>query len=810
MTYIYRVLREGPSGLWPMDSQPIVDKSGYGKNATFTGTPRTTRPIVARGIAAQLLDSGDIISYPIGNIMKSGRENSSFTLEAWVKPSDGNTEILTRDNSGLFIDGLKLRFSIDMGTVYSVEYKNLRAGDIYHVVAVYDGTGIYLFLNGVRVAGLDIDVPAAIADTATNLSSSTSSSVVLDSVATYSYVLPASVIAAHYVLGTDYPGVTDLSKNNGGNHYDFVDTSVGLYAKGVFPDTLAWTAGLSEGLAIINNQLVNLYSDIDLQFEAGTWTYQESFEADALTTIVGSRIIWRAGDDVVVEKSEDGGTTWNALSNGGQIVSNKPLTSGYSVSIRVSIPASVEQIAVEYLSVAFYSSLNVVGADEDLPAVILNPAATTVAEYHRPAASFNDNAGIIFADGTGGLSIAEDDVFGGYFAVEMTVKVDSSAASATVLYVNTASAQPQITTNSSGNWTFANLTALYVDGVSISSGATVTAGEWHHVLAVFPESLATVYVGNNAAGTAGYPMRIGHLATYSDDVSASDAATIYKAWVGAPASSVAGGAASIGENSPTAPRGLMGVTADSQVQSNSAYPKTMLTTNPAVYWQFNESSGTTVFDSSGYGRNGVCMYGAQLGGVGLTPCGPSGAAYFSGTGSPEIIMYGSDAPASNSFSASCIVKTTSSALMFTWNRMSSIAAAHGYYCGINNGYPAFKIYGSATERLASVQVNDGKPHHIVWVHTQGSNPKIYVDGVLVLTAPAETVKDASQQPGLKLGANDAGVGGSFPFDGTIDEAAWWGRALTAAEVTTLHEGSVTCRRPSFTGYSHDWAIVTGG
>ncbi len=789
-----------------MDSQPLNDSSGYNKDATFTGSPRTTRPIVASGISAQLLEPGDSISYPIDNIMGVNREARSFTLEAWVKPTYGDTKIIARDGSGLFIDGLKLRFSIDMGTVYSVEYKNLWAGEIYHVVAIYDGTGIYLFINGVKVAGLDIDTPAAIEDTSANLSSSTSSSVVLDSVATYSYALPASVIVAHYTTGVNYPSVTDLSRSNGGNSYDFVDNNVGVYAKAVFPETVAWTAGISEGaVAPLRDELVNLYSELDVAYQTGTWTYQESLEADLVNTIVASRILWASSDDITVEKSEDGGDTWTPLTNGGQIVTNKELTSGYAVSIRVTIPASVEQISVEYLSVAFYSSLDVKGSDEDLVATVLNPAATMVADYHRPAASFNDNSGVVLAGTTSGLSIPEDDVFGGYFAIEMTVKVDVGANSASVLYVDAASAQPQVNTDASGNWTYANLTALYVDGVSISSGTAVTAGEWHHVLAVFAESLATVYVGNNVAGTAGYPMRIGHLATYSDAVSAADASAIYKAWVGSPALTVAGGAASIGENSPTVPRGLMTVSSSSTLNSASNYPKRVLSTNPTLYWAFNDGS---ISDSSGHGYNGVAMYGATwVADGGLSPCGSSGAMSFSGTGSPEVISYGSYPPDSNNFTYSCVVKTTSSALMFNWNKMSSIAAAHSYYFGVNNGFPEAKIYPNGSVYTGTIKVNDGRAHHLVYTFSTTSGGTMYVDGVACGSIAAQSVRTGG---GFKLGANEAGVGGSFPWDGIIDEAAYWDRVLTADEVKSLNAGFNSCRRPSFTGYSHDWAIVKGG
>lgn len=538
MTYIYRVLREGPIGLWSMDSLPPTDSSGYNKDAGTSGIARTTRPIVARGRGAVLLENGGRVIYPVNNIMISGRESRSFSLEAWIKPGPNGlvTEIMSRDNSGLFLDGLKLRFSIDIGELVSVEFKNLRAGNIYHVVGVYDQEGIYLFLNGVKVAGVDIpdEVARQFADTTAMMTSTTDSSLVLDSVATYHYALSAFAISSHYAVGTAYPEIADLSSINGGNHYEFTDRAVGVYSKSNFPEVDSWSRGLTEGgVAVIGSNLVNLYNDTDAEFQTGSWTFSETFEASPDATLVSSRILWNSNLPVTVEKSEDGGTTWASLSNGSQIIPSTSLVNGYGISIRITIPSSSEQIVVDDLNIAFYSSMDVLGTDEDLPATIFDPQATTVADALVPVASFNDNAGIMFSGVTGGMSIPADADFGGYFAVEMTVRVEEDTSSATILYVDTASAQPQIVSNSSGNWVFSNLTDLYVDGVSVASPADISLGEWHHVIASFAESAATIYVGNNAAGTAGYPIRIGHLATYSDPISDTDAQAIYNAWVGA-------------------------------------------------------------------------------------------------------------------------------------------------------------------------------------------------------------------------------------------------------------------------------------
>jgi hypothetical protein len=410
---------------------------------------------------------------------------------------------------------------------------------VYHVAAVYDTEGISLFLNGVKVADADIEPATAaldFADVTTKLTSSTTSTLVLDTVAVYNYALGETEIRGHYEFGSNYPQVIGLSAFNGGKYFEFNDNHVTVHRKDAFPETDAWQTGLFEGgVSAVGDRLVNLYDSVTDEYQAGSWTFQESFEIEAGITLLTSRILWDSSDAITVEKSEDGGTTWTPLTNGGQITTDKSLDiEGYSAAIRVSIPASTEQIFVNSLTISFYTSLDVRGSDEDIPAIVRDPATTTVAETTFPAASFNDNAGIKLTSATGGLSISQDNEFGGYHAVEMTVKLDANANNTTILWVDTASAQPQITTNASGQWVFSNLIALYVNGLPVTSPATITPGIWNHVMAVFAESLATVYVGNNVAGNAGHAMRIGHLATYSETVSATDALSVYNAWVGAP------------------------------------------------------------------------------------------------------------------------------------------------------------------------------------------------------------------------------------------------------------------------------------
>lgn len=539
MTYIYHVLKDGPIGLWSFDSTPLNDSSGFGNTATYTGTPTTTRPIVAGGVAAQHVDSGDTINYPVSSVMIQGRETRAFTLEAWIKPQSGTAAVLARNNSGIFLDGLILRFSMEFSELVSVTYNHLDAGEIYHVVAVYDGKSMILYVNGQSVASTDIEddiLASEIADTTTNLKTTMSTSMVMDTPAVYNLPMDFVRVSRHYNLGVNYPQVVNLSLNNGGKYYVFSDSFASVYSDFNFGDTDSWNAGTFTGnVTSVDNRLVNLFDETSGDWLTGTWTFQYSVASDegAGIQINGSKINWYSSDTITVETSTDG-TTWTTVTNGGSIVGIQDLSAGYAISIRVTIPTtSTEQLAVDNMSIVFYTDKSIKGSDEALLATFVDPITVSLASQAYPPAAFNDNAGVLLPTGNG-VSIPADTDFDAYSAVEMTVKVDTSTASKTVLSVGSSA----ITSNGSGQWTFTGMTAVYVDGVAVTSPYTVPTGKWHHVLAVFSGTTSPVYIGNSSVGTASYPMRLGYAALYADSLDSTEADAIYDTWVGTAAAQI--------------------------------------------------------------------------------------------------------------------------------------------------------------------------------------------------------------------------------------------------------------------------------
>jgi hypothetical protein len=540
MTYIYSILRDGPVGLWSMDSlvgSVFTDSSGYGHDATKTGSPTNARPIVSGGISSQQLSGTTTISYPISNIMIQGRETWPFSLEAWIKPQNDDAvmaKIIARDSSGLFVDGTTIKFIANMSEQFTVQYEGFTPGHTYHVVGVYDGMSIILYINGEVVDSSDITVDE-FSDTSTSLTTSVASPFVItiDTVAIYNHAISTDIVSRHYSNGISYPNVVNISSLNGGKVYEFYDDVSYVYSKQSFPDENGWSAGLFSGdVAEVDSSLVNMFSDTTSQYENGTWSYHISFEPFDSTVINGSKITWGYLGDIVVEYSLDG-TTFNTLVSGDSPIGIQDISAGFSFEIRLTFNESITQSSMNNLNLVFYTSKNIKGTDESLIATIISPLAVTLSDSEYIPADFQDSNGIILSS-TSGISIPHDDGIG-YGSIEMEVFLSSIPASKTILYVNSASSQPSIVTNGSGQIVFSNLTGLYVDGVSVSSPYSIDTGKWHHIIATFSSTISDVYVANNVASSAGIAIRLAYLALYPQQISSADSLAIYHAWVGQPA-----------------------------------------------------------------------------------------------------------------------------------------------------------------------------------------------------------------------------------------------------------------------------------
>jgi hypothetical protein len=532
MTYVYSILRDNPIAVYPLDSG-VVDSSGYNRDGATSGAPTADRPITAKGIASQYLDTAGF-TYPITDIMVETKQLKSFSLEAWVKPHNatGLANILARDTSGLFIDEGILFFQVASPTVItSVEYEWLDVGQNLHVVGVYDTNDIYLYVNGVVVASAPVDDSLLIdgfMDTNPTLVTDTSGGarMSIDTVAIYNYPLSSKTIQSHYSVGTSYPNVSDISKGNGGHVY-IMDADNATLRTSLNIDTAdEWLDANLTNVGVIGDTLVNLIDSSTGNYELGTWERSISFAEEAGVILEGSSLTWEASPGVLVYTAlnED---AYVLATNGAQPFSALDISTDQTLKVKIEFPAGIDPSVVNYMKFRAYTSKAIRGSDEAVPMTLTDPANVDLDVFNYNPVEFNDLGGMKLAASTG-FTIAQDDNFGGYTAVEFTIFQTANAISKTLFSAGTHT----ITTNASGQWVPNSLVALVVDGVVVSSATTIALNRWHHVIAIFAEQASALTFLNTVA------CRIGYLATYTSQMSSLNTAgaqSIYQNWVGAPA-----------------------------------------------------------------------------------------------------------------------------------------------------------------------------------------------------------------------------------------------------------------------------------
>lgn len=205
--------------------------------------------------------------------------------------------------------------------------------------------------------------------------------------------------------------------------------------------------------------------------------------------------------------------------------------------------------------------------------------------------------------------------------------------------------------------------------------------------------------------------------------------------------------------------------------STSSYDATVLADSPAAYWRLGESSGAAVADARG-GSPG--SYG---GAVALAQ-----PALITATTNTSALLNGTNA--SVTVPSTAALATADTFTLEAWLKRKSTKRAEGVFAKGMGGYQLYfnrsgllilaKV-GSGDIVRSTVAVAQGAPHHVVATKSAGT-VRLYIDGV-DRTGTVTTQAIVATSSPLSMGT----VGGYF--SGTIDEAAVYARALSAADVS---------------------------
>lgn len=224
-----------------------------------------------------------------------------------------------------------------------------------------------------------------------------------------------------------------------------------------------------------------------------------------------------------------------------------------------------------------------------------------------------------------------------------------------------------------------------------------------------------------------------------------------------------------------------------------------LTTNLVSYWKLDEASGNAA-DSVGSNtltNNGTTPYVAAKIGNGISVDG-SGSKYLSITDAAQTgLEFGTGA-----FTISVwIKKAVTGSDMNVVNKIDNATAGNGYSLQVTNSGSKITFGVADTGSNASAQgtiTDDTNWHHLVGRRTAAGLLAVFVDGVK--TEPGTTFTGSvNGSPAFALGRQaDRNIN---YFNGVIDEAGVWSRALSDAEVASLYNSGNGLAYPFANNYS---------
>lgn len=229
------------------------------------------------------------------------------------------------------------------------------------------------------------------------------------------------------------------------------------------------------------------------------------------------------------------------------------------------------------------------------------------------------------------------------------------------------------------------------------------------------------------------------------------------------------------------------------------YSGFVLADNPTAYWRMNETSGTLMKDYAG-GLDGAYSTTATLGAAPLAALAPDPALRLTASGTPVSNASVPFSPVLNStgpFSIELWAKPNASgdtarSVLSSQNRN---AGRSGYvlYQGLNAG-AGWEVHLGVGESVKFVQTGvapvANRWDHIVITWNGSDTANVYVNGILEVSHVNASAPAAEQGPfrpnlevPLEIGSR---FGGGIPWDGTVDEVAFYSTALTEEQVKKHH------------------------
>jgi hypothetical protein len=256
---------------------------------------------------------------------------------------------------------------------------------------------------------------------------------------------------------------------------------------------------------------------------------------------------------------------------------------------------------------------------------------------------------------------------------------------------------------------------------------------------------------------------------------------------GSGADTASGGDTGSGNDTGASDTGGANDASDASDAGTLTYAQTILADAPIAYWRFGDASGASAMDSSGNGHTGAYT-ACVLGQAGALLNDTDTAASFNGTSStmtstgPYVFAGTGNFTIEGWFKPNTISATNYHHLL---NQETATGSRQGYAVFVTSGaVVGFERFISGTNTISyGPTIAIGQWYHVAATY-DGAELTLYVNGAF-----ASATADAR----AAIGTTDpfyVGCGETVKFfDGTIDEVAIYGTALSAARINAHFHAS---------------------
>lgn len=548
MSYQLQVLADNPFSYWKLDETgpAFPDSAGSLRTADLVGTI-VRHPALEAGSGNALLLSNTNHLDMDDPVFNKGYEQRQFSLEAWVKPVNvtGEVSVMSHSNAydGLTITPTKINFRTKYQTAgvceTSYEYET---GKSFHVVGVHTNAKNSLYVDGVLVAETDltddqqIDAYSFLTTDLIAGQSTTTSTIAIDAPAIYTLALTSDAIKKHYSYGVDVDTSESIAGFNDAIFWNFSDECRNVAVKQVWSTADDWATGIMTDSAIVGDTITPSYSQTETDVVEdgllvpvytntslpGTWQASIAFNVIPESVVTDARINWKGEGSYLLEYSLDGGTTWFTPSDSGATLFDNNTV----IDIRVTFTGGLvdDTSYVDSIEVVAYLDKYFNGTRTDRTAQMSGRGVAS-ADYYEPV-EYADINGLRII--TGAINVSVDNSYNGeeepgdlnVTGFDMWVKPSTG---------NIFNAAGISVARSGNTITYSGLSALTVNGVSVSSGATVFGSDsWFHIAGVFTTAA-------NPAMQIGSPGTIlAQLSIIYDSLNLAGLQQMYAAYLGLP------------------------------------------------------------------------------------------------------------------------------------------------------------------------------------------------------------------------------------------------------------------------------------